>query len=310
MDGTVLRTFLEIIETGSLIGAARRLNVTQSTITARINSLEREIGQKLIHRNKSGTELTSAGFKLKRYAEVMLQLWRQARFETSLPKGFVNVCNLGCEFDLWPDIGTRLLDYLAIHTPDVAVAVWPGDQRQLDRWLNIGLVDVALCYAPQPGSNFATSILFDDDLILVERAEGRPAAARNGATRSGYIYVDHGDEFRRQHAVAFPGDETPAVTIAASEWALDHILRRGGSGYLPMRHARKSLAAGSLRKTRDAPRFKRRIYVVANTQATARWDWFEVAIANLRQGAVAGGAAKNGNLKGRGKAKSRKSGLS
>ena len=82
MDGTVLRTFVEVVDCGSLIAAARRLNVTQSTVTARINSLEREIGQKLIHRNKSGTELTSAGFKFQRYAEVMLQLWRQARFET------------------------------------------------------------------------------------------------------------------------------------------------------------------------------------------------------------------------------------
>jgi len=292
MDGTVLRTYLEVIESGSLIGAARRLNVTQSTVTARINSLEQEIGQKLIHRNKSGTELTSAGFKLKRYAEVMLQLWRQARFETSLPKGFVNVCNLGCEFDLWRDIGTRLLAHMARHTPDVAVAAWPGEQRQLDRWLNIGLVDMALCYAPQPGGNFATHILFDDELVLVKRAASPADPKRDGLKQSGYIYVDHGDEFRRQHAIAFPGDETPAVTLASADWALDHILRHGGSGYLPMRHARQSLAAGKLREVEDAPRFKRRIYVVANTQATAQWDWFEGAITILRQGEPVGGGGK------------------
>ena len=46
---------------------------------------EAEIGQKLLHRHKSGAELTSAGFKFMRYAEVMTQLWRQARAEKKLP---------------------------------------------------------------------------------------------------------------------------------------------------------------------------------------------------------------------------------
>ena len=52
-----LRTFLEVVDSGSLVTAARRLNVTPSTVTARINGLEDEIGQKLLHRHKSGAEL-------------------------------------------------------------------------------------------------------------------------------------------------------------------------------------------------------------------------------------------------------------
>jgi hypothetical protein len=83
--------------------------------------------------------------------------------------------------------------------------------------------------------------------------------------------------------VAFPGDETPAVTLASADWALDHILRHGGSGYLPMRHAREALASGRLHLIGDAPRFRRRVYLVASLQATAQWGWFEGAIAALRQ---------------------------
>ena len=37
-----LRTFLAVVEAGSLIAASRRLNVTQSTVTARITFLSRE----------------------------------------------------------------------------------------------------------------------------------------------------------------------------------------------------------------------------------------------------------------------------
>jgi DNA-binding transcriptional LysR family regulator len=273
-----LRTFLAVVEAGSLIAASRRLNVTQSTVTARINALESEIGQKLLHRHKSGTELTSPGFKFKRYAELMVQLWRQARYEVSLPKGFVGVCNLGLDFDLWEDAGRIFLDHVRTEAPGVALAIWPGEQRQLDRWLSIGLIDVGFCYAPQSGGNFATRILFDDELILVS---DKPMAAPE--LGPSYVYVDHGDEFRRLHAAAYPGDTTSALTIASSQWAIDHLLRSGGAGYVSKRHAKPWLVAGRLHPVATAPHFSRRAYVVEVAQTTTTWSWFEAAIAAVRK---------------------------
>lgn len=273
-----LKTFLGVVEAGSLIAASRRLNVTQSTVTARINALEDEIGQKLLHRNKSGAELTSPGFKFKRYAELMVQLWRQARYEVSLPKGFVGVCNLGLDFDLWDDAGGTFLEFVRTEAPGVALAIWPGEQRQLDRWLSIGLIDVAFCYAPQSGGNFATRTLFDDELILVSE---KPMNAPD--LGSSYVYVDHGDEFRRLHAAAYPGDTTSALTIASSQWAIDHLLRSGGAGYITSRHAKPLLAAGRLHRVPHAPNFTRRAYVVELAQTTAAWPWFEAAIAAVRE---------------------------
>ena len=44
MDIELARTFLEIVETGNFIGASKRLNVTQSTISMRIKSLEETLG--------------------------------------------------------------------------------------------------------------------------------------------------------------------------------------------------------------------------------------------------------------------------
>ena len=67
MNLTELRTFLTIIETGSLVRASEQLNVTQSTVTARLKSLEDELGQTLINRQKSGASLTGAGVRLQRF---------------------------------------------------------------------------------------------------------------------------------------------------------------------------------------------------------------------------------------------------
>ena len=268
-----LRTFLEVIETRSLVAASRRLHVTQSTVTARLNALETEMGQKLLHRGKSGTELTSSGFKFKRYAEVMVQLWGQARYEVSLPKGFEGVCNVGLEFDLWRGVGQRFLDHVRRECPKIALALWPGAQQQIDRWLNTGLIDLAFCYVPQAGENFASRVLMDDELILVSSTAGAPAALD-----AAYVYVDHGDEFRRQHAAAFPGETTSAVTIASADWAVDHLLRNGGCGYLSRRHVHTYLDRGELHAVPEAPSFKRRVYLVETRQTVSRWQWYESAI--------------------------------
>jgi DNA-binding transcriptional LysR family regulator len=268
-----LRTFLAIVETGSLVAASRRLHVTQSTVTARMNALEDEIGQKLLHRVKSGAELTAPGFKFQRYAEVMTQLWRQARHEISLPEGFDGVCNVGLEFDLWRGVGQRFLDHIRKEYPKIAVALWPGEQMQLDRWLRMGLIDLAFCYAPQSAENFASRVLLDDDLILVSSVG--PNDAILGAE---YIFVDHGDEFRRQHAEAFPINTT-GITIATSEWAVDHLLKNGGSGFLPRRHVIAQLQAGRFWEVAHAPSFTRRVYVVESAQTVRRWNWYEAAIA-------------------------------
>jgi LysR family transcriptional regulator, flagellar master operon regulator len=279
MNLEALRTFLQVVETRSLVAASRRLHVTQSTVTARLNALEEEIGQKLLHRSKAGAELTSAGFKFERYAQVMTQLWRQARYEVSLPKGFEGVCNVGLEFDLWRGVGQLFLDHLRRHRPKIALALWPGERRQVDRWLKTGLIDLAFCYLPQSTEDFASRVLFEDELILVSSSRRAPAAL--GAD---YVYVDHGDEFRRQHAAAFPGESTSAITIASSDWAVDHLLRNGGSGYLSRRHIADPVRQGRLHAVKGAPSFTRRVYLVEATQTVAQWVWYESAIAAVTSG--------------------------
>jgi hypothetical protein len=157
------------------------------------------------------------------------------------------------------------------------VAVWPGEQRQLDRWLNIGLIDVAFCYMPPSGEHFSSRVLFDDELLMVSTDP-----ATTAVPDSSYIYVDHGDEFRRQHAAAFPGDTTWAITLASSDWAVNHLLRRGGSGYLPRRHVSHYVANGEFHEVVTAPRFRRRIYLVESLQVVQAWDWYEAAVESLK----------------------------
>ena len=271
-----LRTFLTIVESGNLKRAAERLHVTQSTVTARLNGLESELGQELFLRRKSGSELTAAGFKFLRYAQLMTDLWRQARQETALPMDVDAVCNLGCHFDLWPGLGRRFFESLRGSSRRLALAAWPGEQRDLDRWLSSGLIDAAFCFSPGLRENWTAFPLGEDRLILVSST---PRALMRWDPR--YIYVDSGEEFRRDHAAAYPDGDTPTTTFGSAVWALEHILAHGGSAHLPDRLIAAHLAAGRLHEVPGAPVFKRSAYLVVEQRAAAQWPWLEAEIASL-----------------------------
>ncbi len=71
MDWTYIRDFLAVAETGSLSGAAKRLNTSQPTVGRRISSMEESVGQTLFIRTNSGLDLTEIGALLLTHAERM-----------------------------------------------------------------------------------------------------------------------------------------------------------------------------------------------------------------------------------------------
>jgi len=274
-----VRTFLAVLETGSLSRASQRLNVTQSTVTARLSALEDEVGQPLFHRRKSGAELTSAGFKFQRYAELMSDLWSQALLETSLPAGVSAICNIGLHPDAWPGFGERFVAALERQAPDVAFSVWPGEQADLFRWLRTGLVDIAFGSVPPNAEDTEVRQVMEDDLVLVS-TKPRPLMRWDPA----YVYVDMGETFRRDHAAAYPDGDTPARTFGSAVWALDYLLGNGGSAYLPKRLAQPHMNAGRLHLVERAPVFVRPLYAAARRGRTDPWPWYETVLEEARAG--------------------------
>lgn len=264
MNIVSLRTFLAIVKTGSLVRASEMMNVTQSTVTARLKALETELGQTLITRHKNGARLTAAGIRLRRYAEAMTQLWTQARQEAALPSSMSGLCNIGCETGLWEHCGSLLLDAMRQNAPTMAVSAWHGSDTDNAEWLANGLVDVAIMHRVPPApSGLQTYALPSDRLVLV--ASRPDAPTRHDA---GYIYVELGTEFERQHTRAYADADTAKLSYSHAGWALSHLLTHGGSAYLPERIVAQDIASGRLFLLADAPVFIRPAYLIIRDPAT------------------------------------------
>lgn len=276
MNLVALQTFLTILDAGSLVRAAERLNVTQSTVTARLKALEEDLGQVLIVRQKSGATLTAAGLRLKRYAETMSELWRQAKAEVALPDSINTVCNIGCHSDLWPDLGHNLFDRIRVDHHEVALSVWHGGQIELSTWLNNGLIDVSLTYWPPGRPEYETEAIAPDQLVLVSTDP-----QRSSMSDESYIYAEAGDAFGRWHAATFAEADVARLSFGSAVLGLQHILADGGMAYLPMRLAGPYLGQKRLHLVANAPAFTRPAYLAVNVAAEKAWPWFRQVAATI-----------------------------
>ena len=74
VDFKSLETFVWVATLGSFRATAHKLNTTQPAISQRIAQLERELGVRLLSRDKRNVGLTAPGRELMVYAERLLQL--------------------------------------------------------------------------------------------------------------------------------------------------------------------------------------------------------------------------------------------
>ncbi len=262
MDLELARTFLEVIGTGSFVGAAQRLHVTQSTVSARIRLLEEQLGRRLFARNKEGVTLTAAGMRFQRHAAALIRIWQQARQDVAVPLGFRTTLRIGGEAGLWNRWLHLWVTWMHQNAADIALRCEVGVPDGMMHALVEGLLDIGVMYSPQGRSGLKVVLVAEEDLVLIE---AEPAGGR--AWHDEQIYVDWGDEFRRQHRLAFPDFPIPALFIGLGTLGFDYLLRNGGAGYFPRSLVAPQLAAEAVRIVPEAPTFALPIYAVHTVAA-------------------------------------------
>lgn len=253
-----LRTFLEIAATGNFNQAADNLNVSQSTVSARIKALEGRLDRQLFRRSRTGVELTGAGRRFERYAASVVQGWEQGRQQVALPEGYRTLFGLGTQVSLWERLVARWLPWMRSQAPDVALHVETDYSPSLMRQLSDGLLDLVVLYYPRTMSGVIIETLLEERLVMVSTRKRRISSG----WVEDYIYVDWGDDYRAELAKAFPDVEASAISVGLGAIGLQYILDNGGSGYFPLRVVRPYLAEKRLYRVTGAPTLKRPAYMM------------------------------------------------
>jgi DNA-binding transcriptional LysR family regulator len=273
-----IRTFLEISNCGNFNRAAENLHVTQSTISARVKALEDRFGRILFKRGHSGVELTSAGQHFREYALNIQRLWQQAQQRVSLPENFSHGIGLGLQVSLWDSLILKWIPWMRRNANTVAIHVEADYSPSLMRQLSDGLLDIGVMYNPRQTPGLIIEDLLEETLLLVATDQREMV---DGWVED-YVFVDWGEEFRRQHSEAFPDMDTPAVSVGLGPLGLEYIRQNGGSGYFPMRVVQPFIDSGELFLVGGAPTMRRPAYMVYPDVARNR-ETLDLALKGLRE---------------------------
>jgi DNA-binding transcriptional LysR family regulator len=271
MDVAHAQTFLAVVATGSFRNAAERLNLTQTAVSARIRTLESQLGRRFFIRNKAGAKLTPAGERFVRHATALVQVWEGARQQVGLPTGRDDVISLGGELSLWNPLFADWMVWMHRHQPGIALRAEVDMPGRLIERVQAGTLDAAVLYSPQRRTNLVVELLADEKLVMVTSSpDGRYQA-------DSHVRVDWGPDFAASQKAEFPELANAAISVSLGPLALNYLLAVGGSGYFRLGAVRESLAAGRLFRVPNAPEFSHSIYLVHAQRTTA-------ALESVREG--------------------------
>lgn len=172
MEIRTLTYFLAVVREGSISNAAKRLHVTQTTLSRQMAALEDELGRQLYTRGQKGIELTEQGVILQRYAESIIELVERAEEEISLPAKTVSgTVHIGVGETKAVGLLAEAMEQVRVDYPGIDFALYSGNSADLMDNFNRGFYDLLMECEVKPHVNLNVLRLPGSDVwgILARR---------------------------------------------------------------------------------------------------------------------------------------------
>ena len=143
VDWNLVRTFVSVVEAGTLAGAARSLNLAHPTVARHVQQLEAQLGVALFERSSSGLALNESGQRL---AEVAERMRREAMTLESVGEsvrsdttGRVRITIAEVFADLVPELLQPLQEQAGVAERNIELIVSPQRLNLLDREADVAV---------------------------------------------------------------------------------------------------------------------------------------------------------------------------
>ncbi|WP_067570806.1 LysR family transcriptional regulator [Nocardia acidivorans] len=203
MEFRHLLSFIAIAEELHFGRAAQRLHLTQPSLSAQLQKLEKSLGVQLVARNSHEVRLTPAGREFELQArQIVAQLDRAARSARATAEGRAGSLNIGYNLPasrhVLPDALVRMTD----RHPDIVVSLWEKRTGPQLAALSDGSLDLALVYGHPSTADFRyRRLLHRVPLVAVVGRRHR------WADRPGVSFA----ELQDQECVLFAREQCPSM---------------------------------------------------------------------------------------------------
>ncbi len=168
MEIRQIEAFLAVIQEGSFTNAAAHLNLTQPSLSARIQQLEQSLGGELFYRGQRPLALTPLGDLFRDYAERAIAILQAGQEAVQLAQqgqiGRVTVC---CPFSLAASLMPEVVKQFSQAYPQAELYLETGHSDfAIDQLLD-GVVNVALAAAfPRYAAQTQTLLRLHDEMVV------------------------------------------------------------------------------------------------------------------------------------------------
>jgi LysR family transcriptional regulator, transcriptional activator of nhaA len=264
-----LRLFRAVAQNGTLTGAARRLNLSASALSAQLRALEARLGQDLFERRGRGLVLTEAGRIALDHAHVIFRTAEDLAATLRHHGPGRRALRVGALATLSRNFQVQFLRP-ALGRPDVEVILRSGSQAELLQGLEALALDVVLTNLAPPrdaASRYLIARLADQPVSLIGWPSriGPPAPLADRLTGAPLILPAPETALRSGlDALLARLGITPAIVAEVDDMAMMRLLVREDAGLavIPPIVVRDELAAGLLAEAHRLPGIEETFFAV------------------------------------------------
>ncbi|WP_028402223.1 LysR family transcriptional regulator [Ectobacillus panaciterrae] len=256
-----IEAFIYVCQLGSFNKAAEALYLAQPSVTARIQSLEREINIKLFHRNGNKISLTEKGEYFFPHAQKILQSYQEAKYglqQVAIPYDLV----IGSALSISNNILPEILPGFKSEFKDVRVKIVTGHsqdilQKVINKEVDFGIVRTethpqveSIRLYNDPIGLFVprNHIFLKEEKVTIEDVSKQPL-----------IFFDYGSmDWLMIHRLFSSNDVNPTISLEVDnmESAKNLVIQGMGISFLPEHCVKQELENGELIRVEMAPPVK------------------------------------------------------
>ena len=256
MQIELLETFLDLMETKSFNRTADRLNLKQSTVSARINTLEAVLGKRLFTRSRAGTQPTPAGYRLLDHARALRHQWNEARRSVASTGNFDQSMRIGIQHDLASNhIADWVAGFRAI-LPRAAFYIDLDFSNQMSVDLLAGELDLSILYTPKNMPDLHNELIGEVGYRLISSSARRIADIEPAS----YIFTRFSPAFEKVHNPMMADLAEAPLSSGQNITVCGLLSSLGGSAYVLEESATEMVAAQGFDYVEDAPRIPQGVY--------------------------------------------------
>lgn len=162
-----LRVYLAVVDEGSLSAAARRLHLSQSSVSDTVAALERQLGVTLLTRGRGGAQETAAGRRLTAGARRLVRTHDRLVDDVGASSQAAGTVRLGVPLELPAAFLPQVVAAVSAGHADLVVDARHGSSSAQWALLRRRELDVGLVRELVPGDEFDSVLVVEDRLGVV-----------------------------------------------------------------------------------------------------------------------------------------------